>query len=100
MEGTKCEVCDENYTLTNQGLCLNNFDCELLIENTCIQCKKEDIYGNYFCLNKEFGCVETLVEGCKRCDLYDFNEYTECYKGYQLNEYNSCEKINIEENNI
>ena len=100
LEGTKCEACDENYTLTNEGLCLNNFDCENLVGNTCMKCKKENIYGNYLCLNKDFGCVETFTDACKRCDLYDFYQCTECYEGYQLDEYNNCEKINNDGNNI
>ena len=93
IEGTKCEECEENYILTDEGLCLNNFDCENFEGNICIKCKKENIFGMNICLNKEFGCVETFTEGCKRCDLDNFYECTECYDGYKLDEYNNCVKI-------
>ena len=96
IEGTRCEVCDYNYTLSDEGLCMNNFDCEQFENDICVKCNKENIYGVYQCLNKEFGCVDTFTEGCKKCDSNDyfFDTCTECYEGYTLNtEYNICEKI-------
>ena len=94
IEGTKCEICDDNYTLTDEGLCLNLFDCEILKDENCEQCKRENIYGMNLCLNKDLGCVETFTEGCKRCDdIENFYDCTECYDGYKLNEYSGCELI-------
>ena len=94
VEGTKCEVCQENYTLTDEGLCVNNFDCDEFENNICVKCKKENIYGMNLCLNKELGCVDIFSEGCKRCDqIENFYDCTECFEGYKLNEYNNCEKI-------
>ena len=91
IEGTKCEVCEDNYSLSEEGLCVNNFDCEEFENNICIQCKKENIYGMYQCLNKELGCVDTFTENCKRCDITEnFYECTECLEGYELDEFNNC----------
>ena len=95
LEGIKCEVCEDNYTLNEEGLCVNNFDCEKLENNICVKCQQENIDGVQLCLNKEFGCVITFTEGCKRCDSEDyfFDICTECSEGYILNsEYNICEK--------
>ena len=97
LEGTKCESCIENYTLSKEGLCVNNFDCQKFDNNgICTQCKKTNVYELDLCLNKEFGCVESFfLEGCKRCDKSDiFYECTECYEGYKLNENDgTCEKL-------
>ena len=94
IEGTKCDVCEENYTLTEEGLCMNNFDCEEFEGGICSKCKQENINGMNLCLNKELGCVDIFIEGCKRCDITEnFYECTECYEGYKVNEYGNCEKI-------
>ena len=96
LEGTQCEFCEENYTLSEEGLCVNNFDCKEFENDTCSQCQDENIYGMNLCLNKEFGCVNTFTENCKRCDnTENFYDCTECYEGYELDEYfNTCVKIN------
>ena len=96
LEGTKCEACEENYTLSEEGLCVNNFDCQEFENGVCTQCKSTNDYGAELCLNEEFGCVESFfTEGCKRCDKTEnFYDCTECFKGYELNEnYATCEKI-------
>ena len=94
LEGTRCEVCDENNTLSDEGLCVNYYDCKEFENGICTQCEKENIYGALLCLNKEFGCVDTFFEGCKRCDnTENFYICTECSDGYILNEYNECDKI-------
>ena len=41
IEGTECEDCVENYSLSKEGLCVNNFDCQKFDKSgVCIQCKK------------------------------------------------------------
>ena len=94
LEGTKCEECVENYDLSEEGLCINNFDCEIFKDDKCIQCKENNEYGMNLCLNKDFGCIDTFTEGCKRCNnIENLYDCTECYEGYKLNEYNGCEPI-------
>ena len=46
------------------------------------------------CLNNVYGCVETNVDNCLRCDnILDFYECTECVEGYELNNDGECVKI-------
>ena len=46
------------------------------------------------CLNNVFGCVETLAENCLRCDnMFNFDECTECKKGYEFNDINKRDEI-------
>jgi len=85
-EGTKCEVCDENLILNENGLCFDYEHCEEKNEDgTCKKCQN-NISRNY-CLNKEFGCVDIFIkENCLECDnLYDFYYCTKCIDGYILN---------------
>ena len=46
-----------------------------------------------YCLNKEFGCVDSFLEHCIRCDdILDLDKCTKCEDGYDINEYGYCFK--------
>ena len=91
IEGTRCEICVEDYRLNENGLCVNDDFCEEKNDNVCLKCKSDD--GNY-CLNKYFECVEVYYANCFECDdVYDFDSCTKCQEGYEVNSYGSCVKI-------
>ena len=92
-EGTKCVECAENYELTGDGLCISLNDCEIKENDTCQKCNEKNNEDNFLCANKYFGCVETMVENCIRCDDSDTNICTECKEGYELDFAYKCVKI-------
>ena len=70
IEGDKCEKCLDNYSLNNKGLCEYKKYCEEYDqEGFCNKC----IPGNsttftFYCLNSQFGCINTNTKGCEICD--------------------------------
>ena len=85
-EGTKCEACDDNLNIDENGLCIDYEHCtEKNEDGTCKKCQNDN-EGTY-CLNKEFGCVDiTYTKKCLECDnLFDFFSCTKCMDGYTLN---------------
>ena len=93
-EGTACESCVEGFILNEKGLCYNEVYCLEKDENgICNNCTLHDYNYNFLCLNKDFGCVENYYGNCLECNNnYDFDYCTECFDGYELNEYNRCIK--------
>ena len=92
-EGNACEICNNNLTLNDNGLCIDKIHCEKEVDGICQRCMslEEDYY--FYCLNSFFGCVETFEENCLECNnISDLYSCTKCDKGYQLNEYGMCEK--------
>ena len=88
--GNACEICENPYILIN-GYCFNNEKCEVYEKGICQKCLN---IGNNYCLNKDFGCVETYVSNCLKCDdSLDFDSCTECMEGYILDEYNECVSV-------
>jgi hypothetical protein len=84
-EGKKCEVCEENLFLDENGLCIDNVHCEEKNEDgTCKKCQNNN--EGMYCLNKEFGCVDiSFIENCLECDnLSDFYYCTKCFDGFTL----------------
>ena len=97
-EDSECEICVNGYNLSDTGLCVDEFHCSEEINGTCKKCEKneEDIFN--YCLNKDFGCVETDLNNCLNCDdILDFNKCTKCLEKYKLNANNKCDKIKVEE---
>ena len=92
-EGNSCEICLDGYTLNENGLCIDELHCvEKNSEDTCQKCQNDD--KNRFCINNNFGCVNTNNENCLECnDLLDFDKCTKCLEGYKLNENGKCEQI-------
>ena len=89
-EGNECEICNNSTELVN-GICVNKIECAEEKDGKCIKCN-EISYSNYnMCLNSVFGCVETWVPYCLRCDnKFNFDECTECMEGYELDENGKC----------
>ena len=86
-QGNACVECEQGLTLNEEGLCINEEDCCEMEEDKCIECinKKHPLKGS--CLNNIFGCVETKDDNCYKCDnIFNFNNCTECYDGYILND--------------
>ena len=85
-EGTECEIClNDNYELNEEGLCFDNIHCEEKLDNSCVKCQ------SYFCLNKDFGCVESFYGNCLECDNnLDFDKCSKCIEGYELNDFSVC----------
>ena len=55
-EGTKCEICDNNLILDENGLCIDYLHCEEKNENgTCKKCQNDN--EENYCLNKELWCI-------------------------------------------
>lgn len=89
-EGSRCTKCADNYILSNEGFCMDNQHCEQEKDGNCIKCiqneRKDEMITSY-CLNKRYGCMET-VPGCKECDdNYNFNSCSNCLEGFYLDTY-------------
>ena len=89
-EGTACKICLDGYTLSEEGLCVDNIHCEEKNEDgTCSKCQDDD-KGNY-CLNKYFGCVSSFYGNCLECNnLLDFYECSKCAEGFKVNNNGKC----------
>ena len=86
-EGNACIECLEGLNLNEEGLCINEMDCSEKEDDKCVYCTNNKHPWKNSCLNEIFGCVETNDDNCYRCDdIFDFNNCTECYEGYILNE--------------
>ena len=98
-DGTSCEICKNNLTLDDNGLCVDTIHCiEDDVQGKCIKCSTFDEDYFYHCFNLDFGCVETCIDNCLECnDISDFNICTKCMDGYSLNKYGDCSKNNEEE---
>ena len=94
-EGTKCQLCERDLNLTKEGICYDEEHCEEFKDEKCIKCQKENQMGYFgYCLNKEFGCVDSFLTHCIRCDdILDLDKCTQCEDGYDINEYGYCVKI-------
>ena len=89
-ESTACEECYSGFTLNENGLCVDEENCEEKNEdNTCKKCVDE---RGSFCLNDIFGCVKVLgYTYCLECNnIFDFFNCTKCFDGYSLDKYGGC----------
>ena len=89
-EGTACEICLDGYTLSEDGLCVDDIHCEEKDEDDiCLKCLDDD--NRSYCLNKDFGCVHTFYGNCLECDdLLNLDECTKCDEGFKINDYGKC----------
>ena len=93
-EGTSCEQCIEGYELNEEGYCINFENCEDKKDGICLKCKEIN-NGTHLCANEVFGCVETNIKNCMKCDkIQDFNFCTKCKEGYINNLNGICIKEN------
>ena len=91
---TGCAECDFGLNETRNGVCFDQVHCEELENGECKRCQKENLSGYpTYCLNKEFGCVNSFDKNCIRCDdIFDLDTCTQCEEGYKIGEYGKCEK--------
>ena len=95
-EGTACEVCLNGYTLSEDGLCIDDLHCAEEKNGACQRCLNEDFES--YCLNEYFGCIPSTYGNCLECnDIFHISRCTKCYDGYELNNFNICVKSNEEE---
>ena len=97
-DGTKCELCDNALNTTDEGVCYDDYHCIKDENGECIRCQDENPRGYpTYCFNKEFGCIDSFLTNCIRCDnIFDMDVCTECEEGYEIDEYGEC--VEIEEN--
>ena len=89
-QGTGCEICNDNRELVNE-ICVNKVECEEEKNGECIKCNEKSYNNKNMCLNSVYGCVETFVSNCLRCDnIHNFDECTVCVDGYELDEDGDC----------
>ena len=90
-EATACEECVKNYTLNENGLCIDEDHCVERDENgKCKTCYNDGFLYSY-CMNNDFECVETYSEKCLECnDILNFDKCTKCLEGYELDENGNC----------
>ena len=91
-DATACVECEERFEVGKDGVCVDNIDCDEIVAGECIKCRNIDEEGNFHCLNKLYGCVETYTANCTKCDdnLDVLTHCTECEEGLVLDEYYSC----------
>ncbi len=92
-EGTKCEIClNENYTLSDEGICIDMEHCEEIKNDECIKCQEGEDWLVSYCLNKELGCAgSAFAYGCLRCDsLIALDNCTVCEEGFTLDDFGYC----------
>lgn len=94
-EGTACETCLDGHILNDDGLCVDDLHCVDKKDGVCQKCSNEN--GELYCLNKYFGCVESMYENCLECnDIFNLYKCTKCYEGYEVNLFNVCVKTDKE----
>ena len=95
-EGDKCEICLDGYEVDENGYCVDVERCEEKENGICEKCgsdEKSILNGYYYCANEIYGCLKTIIVGCKQCN--DFNNLfscTECHDGYYLNKEKKCNR--------
>ena len=94
-DGTKCQMCENDLNITEEGICYDLEHCEDFKDEKCIKCQKDNPHGYFgYCLNEEFGCVDSFLEHCISCDdILNLDKCTKCEDGYEINEYGYCIKI-------
>ena len=92
-EGTKCAQCIDGYKLNDEGYCVDDKRCvQKDEEGKCIKCKDDNLEDErYYCSNSIFGCVQTFLDNCLKCEnLTNLYWCTQCKKGYETNYYGHC----------
>ena len=98
-EGTGCAECENDLIPNDEGICYDEIHCEEKDnKGICKKCQSNNPFGYLgYCLNKIYGCVDTFLKNCIRCDnLLELDWCTECEKGYEIDEYGDCIKNNDE----
>ena len=80
-EGTACEKCLEGYEVGENGYCVDVTRCEIRENDICVKCKEYEDSDSFYCANSIFGCLETFIGDCIKCDdLFNLYFCTEYYK--------------------
>ena len=90
-EGNSCEICENGYILSKNGLCVDEEHClEKNDDGSCKKCQNNE--EGIFCLNNDFGCNQIYANSaCMECNNnLEFENCTKCYDGYILNDNNDC----------
>ena len=96
-EGTKCEICGDEFILNENGMCVEKKHCEEEKDGICQKCFSTEIDKYYYCVNSYFGCTQTINDNCLECNnIFDFNKCTKCLDGFKLDEHRNCYKIQEE----
>ena len=93
LNGNRCSKCEnDELEINDNGLCYDNIHCWKFEKGYCIECQKKNFKGyNSYCLNKDFGCIDSFINNCLRCDdILHLNECTQCERGYILDEEGNC----------
>ena len=94
-DGTECEICEDDFELSEKGYCVDTAHCVEEEDGICIKCKNNRSYSS--CLNSYFGCVPTSYMKCIECNNnLDFDICTKCRSDYELNEEGVCVEIEDE----
>ena len=94
--GNGCSKCEnDKLEISRNGLCYDRVHCEKFEKESCIKCQEENTDGYYsYCLNQEFGCIDSFHKNCLKCDdILNLDQCTECEKGYELDKEGNCNKI-------
>ena len=67
-EGTACEKCLDGYEVGDNGYCVDVTRCEKRENGICVKCKEYEDSDIDYCANSIFGCLETFVYNCLKCD--------------------------------
>ena len=94
-DGTKCDTCERDFNVTEEGICFDDGHCAVFEDGKCKKCQEDNPWGYLtYCLNEVFGCVDSFLNHCIRCDdIMDLNFCTECEEGYEIDEYGDCVEI-------
>ena len=92
--GDKCELCLDGYEPNENGYCVDVERCEEKENDICIKCKDDNLdEGIYYCANKIYGCLKTIVMGCQQCnDLKNLYTCTQCREGFYINDERKCNR--------
>ena len=95
-KGNECMTCEEELKVNKEGVCFDDIHCEEKDDKgICKKCKKDNPNGYYsYCLNKDFGCIDSFHKNCIRCDdILNLDVCNECEEGFKIDKDGRCIKI-------
>ena len=92
--GNGCGLCENDLTPNKEGLCYDEIHCDKKENEVCVKCQKEHQGGYYsYCLNKDFGCIDSFLKNCIRCDdIFNLDQCTKCEEGFEVDNNGYCIK--------
>ena len=95
-KGNSCMTCENELKVNKEGVCFDDIHCEEKDDKGfCKKCKKDNPNGYYsYCLNRDFGCIDSFHKNCIRCDdILNLDICTECEEGFKIDKEGRCIKI-------